>query len=292
MSPAPEIRSEKLPSREMFPFQSHFFSVGPHKLHYVDEGSGPVVLLLHSCPFWIYEFRELIKDLRKDHRVIAIDQIGFGLSDKPRIFDYRIETHADHLDRFTRELGLKDITLVMHGRGAAIGMAVAIRRPEDFKGIVMLNAMSFSEYKLPWRLQACRLKWIGPKIVMNLRIFQRDFDKLPEQIRAGYYFPFKTPRDQEPILHFIEDLPSAPEDSSAQTMFEIESSLWLLRDKPCCIIWAKHDWLYTMENFKRWGQYFPRADKHVINKAGRTLMEDAPEEICRHIRNFLEANAL
>ena len=75
-------------------------------------------------------------------------------------------------------------------------------------------------------------------------------------------------------------------------MFEIESSLWLLRDKPCCIIWAKHDWLYTMENFKRWEQYFPRADKHVINKAGRTLMEDAPEEICRHIRNFLEANAL
>ncbi|MBR3707719.1 MAG: alpha/beta fold hydrolase, partial [Lentisphaeria bacterium] len=251
-----------------------------------------VVLLLHSCPFWIFEFRELIKDLRRDHRVIAIDQIGFGLSDKPRNFDYRIETHADHLDRFTRELGLKDITLVMHGRGAAIGMAVAIRRPEDFKGIVMLNAMSFSEYKLPWRLQACRLKWIGPKIVMNLRIFQRDFDKLPEKIRAGYYYPFKTPRDQEPVLHFIEDLPSAPEDISAQTMFEIESSLWLLRDKPCCIIWAKHDWLYTMANFKRWGQYFPRADKHVISKAGRTLMEDAPEEICSHIRNFLEANAL
>ena len=80
MSPARSMQSEKLPPREMFPFQSRFFPVGQHKLHYVDEGSGPVVLLLHSCPFWIYEFRALIRDLRRDHRVIAIDQIGFGLS--------------------------------------------------------------------------------------------------------------------------------------------------------------------------------------------------------------------
>ena len=284
------MQSEKLPPREMFPFQSRFFSVGQHKLHYVDEGSGPVVLLLHSCPFWIYEFRALIKDLRRDHRVIAIDQIGFGLSDKPRNFDYRIETHADHLERFTRELGLKDITLVMHGRGAAIGMAVAIRRPEDFNGIIMLNAMSFSEYKLPWRLQACRLKWIGPKIVMNLRIFQRDFDKLPEAIRAGYYFPFKTPGDQEPVLHFIEDLPSAPEDSSAQTMFEIESSLWLLRDKPCCIIWAKHDWLYGAKCLRHWKKYFPEAEVHILKHSGRYLLEDYPERLNDLIRDFLERN--
>ncbi|MBO5958667.1 MAG: alpha/beta fold hydrolase [Lentisphaeria bacterium] len=281
-----------LPPREMFPFQSRFFSIGPNKLHYVDEGSGPVVILLHSCPFWSYEFRALIEDLRRDHRVLAIDQMGFGLSGKPRHFDYRIEAHVDHLERFIRVLGLKDFTLVMHGRGAAIGMAGAIRHPEDVKGFVTLNAMSFSNYYLPWRLQLCRLKWIGAKIVMNLRIFQRDFDKLPKAIRAGYYYPFPTRRDQESVLHFIEDLPSAPEDPSAQTMFEIESSLWLLRDKPCCIIWGRKDWLYTMRNFRTWTQYFPLAEKHVIDKAGRTLMEDAPVEICDYIRDFLEKNGL
>ncbi len=278
--------------RELFPCQSRYFTVGQHRLHYIDEGHGPLLLLLHSCPFWMFEFRALIEDLKRDHRVIALDQLGFGLSDKPQPFDYRIETHADHLERFTHELGLTDYTLIQHGRGAAIGMAVAVRHPDSVRGIVTLNAMSFSNYRLPLRLQLCRLKYIGAKLVMLLNIFRKDTARLPKEVRMMYDYPFRDTGSRYSIQHFIEDIPCAPEDTSAQTMFEIESALWQLRDKPSCIIWAKKDWLYGMKNRKQWLQYFPRSTQHVIDNAGRCITEDAPEETVRYIRNFLTVNNL
>ncbi len=283
---------EKQVLRKLFPFQSRYFQVGPHRLHYIDEGRGPLLLLMHSCPFWMFEFRTLIADLCRDHRVIALDQMGFGLSDKPRPFDYRIETHADHLERFTHELGLTDFTLIQHGRGAAVGMAVAVRHPDMIRGIVTLNAMSFSDYRLPLRLQLCRLKFIGAKLVMHLNIFRRDIRKLDPEIQMMYDYPFRNMLDQYSILRFIEDIPCAPEDASAQTMFEIESALWQLRDKPSCLIWAKKDWLYNMKNQKHWLQYFPRSERYVIDHAGRCITENAPEEVNRYIRNFLAVNSL
>lgn len=278
--------------RAIFPYQSRFFQVGGHRLHYIDEGRGPVVLMMHACPMWIFSFRDLIAELAKDHRVIAIDQMGFGLSDKPENFDYRIETHVDHIDRFTRELGLKDISLVLHGRGAAIGMAFAVRNPENVRGFVTLNAMSFSDYSLPLRLLLCRIKWAGAKLVMHLDIFQRDLYRLPPDIRNAYLMPFPDTKSKIAFFRFIEDIPCAPEDASAQTMFEIESALWLLRDKPVCIIWAKKDWLYRTRNLKKWIQYFPKAELHILDRAGRCITEDAPEELAFFVRDFFTRNHL
>ncbi len=278
--------------RKLFPYQSRYFQVGTHRLHYIDEGRGPLVLLMHSCPFWMFEYRTLIADLIQDHRVIALDQLGFGLSDKPSPFDYRIETHADHLERFIHELGLTGYTLIQHGRGAAVGMAVAVRHPDTVKGFVTLNAMSFSDYTLPLRLQLCRIKFIGAKILMYLNVFNRDVNRLPAAVQAAYNYPFRNGEDQYSVLRFIEDIPCAPEEASAQTMFEIESALWQLRDKPSCIIWAKKDWLYNMKNQKKWLQYFPRSDSYTIDHAGRCITEDAPEEVNRYIRDFLVKNAL
>lgn len=279
--------------RKIFPFQNRFFEVGNGcRLHYIDEGQGPTVLLLHSCPFWIVEFRQLINELRKDHRVVAIDQMGFGLSDKPRNFDYRIETHADHLERFIHELGLPRMTLLFHGRGAAIAMAVAVRHPDIVNGIVALNSMAFSDYQLPLRLQMCRLKWLGAKIIMNLNIFQRDINRLPREIRSAYLYPLLKKSNQHPVIRFIEDIPCAPEEPSAQTMFEIEAALWLLRDKPACIIWGMKDWLYKIKCFRKWVGYFPHSEQHILEKAGRCITEDAADEIVSIVSNFLKKNGI
>ena len=98
-----------------YPFEPHYISCGSMRMHYVDEGQGPVVLLLHSCPAWSFAFRKLIKELSKDHRVIAPDMIGYGLSDKPDDYDYTLDSHIDNLERLTDALGIeKTSTITEH----------------------------------------------------------------------------------------------------------------------------------------------------------------------------------
>ncbi len=280
------------PFRAQFPYQSRFFNVGAYRLHYIDEGCGPLILMLHACPLWSFEFRHLIRVLKKTHRVIALDQMGFGLSDKPQDFDYRIETHTEHMERFVREMDLKDITLLMHGRGSAVGMSYAIRHTANIRGFVTLNTMAFSDFGLPWRLMACRWKWIGAKLALLLNIFQRDTDKLPPDVREAYNYPFPTDESKIAFQRFIEDIPCVPEDSSSQTMFEIEASLWLLREKPAAIIWSKHDWMYPERNLKKWQQYFPKANVYMLENSGRCPTEDCPEQIEQIVSAFLMDNDL
>src|SRR6185503_7254618 len=108
-------------------------------MHYVDVGTGPTVLLVHGTPTWSYLWRDLVADLSTDHRVIAMDHIGFGLSDKPAEWDYTPEAHARNVERLAAALGLEDVTLVVHDFGGPIGLALALDHPETVSRIVVLN---------------------------------------------------------------------------------------------------------------------------------------------------------
>ena len=275
--------------RKLFPFQSHFLNVGKGRLHYVDEGSGPVLLLMHACPMWSFSFRRIIQEYSDRFRVIALDQMGFGLSDKPLDCDYRLEAHIDNLEKFVKELDLKDMIFMMHGRGATIGTGFAIRHPRLVRGFIILNSMAFSDYSLPFRLQLCRIPWIGAKIISGLNLFLRDFRKLPQDVASAYMDPFRDEGGRRSLQRFIEDIPCNPEDDSAQTMFEIEAGMWLLRHKKVCIIWARKDWLYRSRYLKKWKQYFPSAHVHELDKAGRTALEDASYEILENVGSFLDS---
>ena len=280
--------SEPLPElKKLFPFQSRYFETGRYKVHYVDEGTGPVLLLMHACPMWSFAFRDLIWKFRKNHRVVAMDQMGFGLSDKPLEFDYRLENHTAILESFIRHLDLRDITFIMHGRGSTIGMAYAVRNPENVKAFVSLNAMAFSDFRLPLRLQICRLKWLGAKIVMGVDLFTRETKHMPPAVRDCYDLPLRSTESKNSLLRFIEDIPTVPEDESARSMLEIESSLWMLRAKPSAIIWAGEDWLYTSKCYEKWMHYFPEAEHYTLDHAGRYLSEDAPMELASILTEFL-----
>ena len=276
--------------RLLFPFRSRFFPVGRYRLHYIDEGTGPVLLLMHACPLWSFSFRRIIHEFSRTHRVVALDQMGYGLSDKPADFDYHLETHTDMLELFVRRMELENITLVMHGRGSTIGMAYAVRNPENIRAFVTLNAMGFSNFVLPLRLQLCRFRWLGAKIILGLDIFTRELNRFPRAVREAYRLPFPDNASKVAMLRFIEDIPCVPEDDSAQSMLEIESSLWMLREKPAAIVWAAKDWLYPMRCFRTWLKYFPAAEVHLLENAGRYLPEDEPGKLISILRNFLEQN--
>ena len=231
---------------EIFPFEAKFFDVDGQKLCYFDEGTGPALVLIHSCPMSAFAFRSVIREFRTTRRVIAYDQLGFGRSDKPLDFDYRIENHIEHLERLLNHLGIDEhITLVMHGRGAAIGMGYAARHPESVENFIVMNAMSFSDFSLPFRLRICKIPILGNILVNKFNFFLRPPWRYPKIVRDAYLLPFPRREDRCALMEFINSLPCAPEDKSAQSMIEIETAIWSLREKRALILWGGKDWLYT-----------------------------------------------
>ncbi|MCB0355204.1 MAG: alpha/beta fold hydrolase, partial [Bdellovibrionales bacterium] len=116
--------------RREFPFKPHFITVAGHRMHYVDEGQGPVVLLLHGNPTWSFYYRNLIQLLKNDFRVIAPDFIGLGLSDRPKDAHFRTRDRVAQLTEFIDRLQIDRFSLVVHDWGGSIGSMVAVERPE------------------------------------------------------------------------------------------------------------------------------------------------------------------
>ena len=114
-----------------YPFQPHYIAVGAGQMHYVDEGRGKPIVMVHGTPTWSFMYRHLIKGLSDDFRVIAPDHIGFGLSDKPENWSYKPIDHAKNLAYLIESLGLEDITLVVHDFGGPIGLAYAVENPQN-----------------------------------------------------------------------------------------------------------------------------------------------------------------
>ena len=106
----------------LYPFESRFFDLGGVRYHYLDEGRGEPIVMVHGNPTWSFYYRHLIMDLRKEYRVIAPDHIGCGLSDKPQQYEYTLEHHIANLEALLEHLALKKITLALHDWGGPIGM--------------------------------------------------------------------------------------------------------------------------------------------------------------------------
>src|SRR6185503_4209373 len=131
--------------RDAFPFRSRFLEIAPgRRVHYVDEGQGDLLLFVHGTPTWSFEWRHVIRALSATHRCVAMDNLGFGLSDRPHDFDYTPESHARVLHAFVDRLGLRDVTLVVHDYGGPIGLPLALEQPTVVRRLVLLNTWMWS----------------------------------------------------------------------------------------------------------------------------------------------------
>ena len=153
------------------------FDRGGLKLHYIDEGSGEPVVMLHGNPTWSFYYRHLIDSLRGSYRVIVPDHIGCGMSDKPddSRYDYTLASRVDDLELLLDHLGLdRDLTLIMHDWGGMIGMAYAARHPERIARLVVSNTAAFHKpatKPLPRALAICRDSRLGAFLVRGLNAF-------------------------------------------------------------------------------------------------------------------------
>jgi len=290
--PGPDQRLAAL--GELYPFDSHYLAVGGVRMHYVDEGSGPAIVMLHGNPTWSFFYRELVKGLRDRYRVIAPDHVGCGRSDKPQEYPYTLATHIDNLGRLIDHLKVENVTLVGHDWGGAIGFGWAARNPERVKRFVLFNTAAFFG-RMPFRIRVCRRPILGDVLVRRLNLFVRAAiwmaggrrERMTPEVVRGYLLPYENYANRVGVYQFIRDIPLTSSVPSHSVLESIEAALPRFRDRPMAIFWGAKDFCFNDAYLQGWIERFPNAVIHRFADAGHYVVEDAHERILPLLREFL-----
>ncbi len=286
--------------RELYPFESRWLDLGGIRMHYLDEGRGDPVLMLHGNPTWSFYFRDLVIALRPHHRCIVPDHVGCGLSDKPsdRQYRYTLESRVRDIEALLEHLGIEEnLTLVLHDWGGMIGMAVASRRPELIARLVILNTAAFllpQGKRLPGLLRLVRNhRLFGTVAVQGFNAFSRGAARLASAnglsaaVRVGLTAPYDTWSHRRATLRFVQDIPLAPGDPSYDLARFVDDNLHRFSNLPTMLCWGLKDFVFDSDILEEWRRRFPAAKVHVRPDAGHYLLEDAADQVIPLIRGFL-----
>jgi haloalkane dehalogenase len=261
-------------------------------MRYVDVGTGPAVVLVHGTPTWSFLYRALIARLSGSHRVIAVDHLGFGLSDKPVGAGYRPEDHARRLEALLDSLGLAALSLVVHDFGGPIGLAYAVAHPERVRRLVVLNSWLWSLNADPRVARAARLADgpVGRFLYRQLNVSPRwlipmvmgDRRRLTKATHAHYLRPFPDAPSREAPLALARAL------AGSSAWYD---GLWAQRDRltsiPLLLAWGMRDPTFGSDTLDRWRSAFPTAAVATFATSGHFVLEEEPEAAAARIDAFL-----
>lgn len=286
-------------SPDLYPFESQYLSIGGHRYHYIEAGTGDPVVMVHGNPSWSFYFRELMQRLSADHRCIAPDHIGMGYSDKPGDADYpyTLARRVEDLETFLEAKNIHHrITLILHDWGGPIGMSFARRHPKAIDKIVLLNTAAFHLPKsksFPWVLRLTRT-YFGTLAVRGLNAFSRGATylgvkrrRLPADVRRAYSAPYNSWHNRIGTLRFVQDIPLAPSDRGYDYVTDLQSHLYLFEDTPVLIVWGMKDFIFDRHFLDKWLEYLPHAQVHRFEDCGHYILEDAPDEVGQLIADFV-----
>ncbi len=279
-----------------YPFASHWLKIDGHQYHYLDEGQGQPLLMVHGNPTWSFAWRRLVKQLSKNYRVIAVDHIGCGLSDKPQDYSYTLETHVNNLKTLIQELDLQEITLFAHDWGGAIGMGAAVDLPERFQRFVLMNTAAFRSREIPFRIALCRIPLLGSWGVRGLNLFSgaaismavEKKDRMTDEVKKGFLGPYDSWKNRVAVHQFVKDIPLKSSHPSYQTLLHVEEGLQQFQNHPMLLIWGERDWCFTTNFLDEFERRFPSAESLRISDAGHYVFEDAHEVMLPCIEQFLQ----
>ena len=277
-----------------YPFTSNYFEINGQQLHYIDEGQGAVILFVHGTPSWSFDFRNIIKQLSKQYRCIAIDHIGFGLSDKPEHYDYSTINHSKTLEQFILAKNLDAITLVVHDFGGPIGLNVAIHHPDKIKNMVVLNSWLWSSkadadfIKFSKLLKNPLLPFLYRYLNFSARfILPKSFGdkKITKKTLSQYTQAFANKTQREGTLAFAKSL------LNDQDWFE---KLWKQKDsisnKPALFIWGLKDEIIKPHYLDKFISGFPNSTVHKLICCGHFPQEEESEKVTEIISDFLKTH--
>lgn len=266
-------------NRKLFPYKSKYIDLSDGtRIHYVDEGSGPVLLLLHGNPAWSFLYRKLIPLLSNNFRCIAPDLPGFGLSTAPDGDSYLPEAHVQRMHEFVRTLDLKGITIFTQDWAGPIGFGVAVKEPQRVAGFIIGNTFAWPLVKRNFRVFSVLMgSFPGPLIAWLFNgivrfSFSRGIHKHPlsKDEWAMYLAPLNHRKSRSPTHIFPKALTDASEFLSG-----LEEKMIILSDKPALFVWGERERLQKI---------FMKNKVIHLPDAGHFIQEDAPEEIAQAIQ--------
>ncbi len=257
---------------------------GGARIHYVEAGSGPPLLMLHGNPTWSFLYRHFVYWLSDRYRCIAPDYPGFGLSPGPAGYGFTPREHSQVVERFVDALGLDGITLMVHDWGGPIGLGFAGRRPERVRRLIIGNTWAWPITGDPHfeRFSALMGGPIGRFLIVNLNAFVNVFiprgirrhRRLPPEVMAMYRRPFARRADRLPMAIFPREIRA-----SADYLAEVEAGLARLRDRPTLIVWGTADIAFRARERERFEALFPHHRTVLLPRAGHYIQEDAPDYV-------------
>lgn len=275
-----------------YPFKSNFLQLGEHNLHYIDEGQGQPMLMLHGNPTWSFYYRNIVKAFKGHFRCVVPDHMGCGLSDKPQDYGYNLESHIQNVAKLVKFLGLQKIILIVHDWGGAIGFGLVTRYPELFDRIVILNTGAFPSPHIPSRINLLKNPLLGEYMMRKLNLFawpatfMTTEKPLPKKIKEGYLMPYDSWENRVAVARFVQDIPMQKSHPTYPTLEEIASKLSSLKH-PKLIIWGGKDFCFNHHFFEKFMEYYPEARAQWFADAGHYVIEDKLEESVKLIAEFV-----
>lgn len=292
------------PFAHLYPFRSNYLSLrGGLRYHYLDEGAGSPMVMVHGNPTWSFFFRRLVTAFRDDFRVIVPDHMGCGLSDKPdaSAYGFRLADRVADLTALLDHLAPQGpVTLVVHDWGGMIGLAWALDHLDQVERLVIMNTAGFfppGRKAIPQRLRLLRTpNPLMDRLVLHANLFARAAlymaprRRLAPDVKAGLIAPYNCPRHRLATLKFVQDIPLNRRDPSGAIVQRVSDNLARIGDRPVQLIWGAHDFVFDRSYYQEWRRRLPRAEAHWIFEAGHYLIEDVPEIVVGLMRNFVSNN--
>ncbi len=295
----------ELSYKSLYPFRSNYLTINGLQYHYLDEGRGEPMLMVHGNPTWSFYYRSLVKAFCPRHRVIVPDHIGCGLSHKPTAdqYGFRLQNRVADLGVLMNHLKLdRPLTLIVHDWGGMIGLAWALDHLDRVGRIVILNTAGFfppGGKRIPLRLKLIRSGGaLMRQAVLRLNLFARaalymaPFRPLPPDVKAGLIAPYNTALNRLATLKFVQDIPLSAKDPGGAIVARVDRNLERICNRPALILWGAHDFVFTRNYYRQWRRRLPMAEAHWFEDAGHYLLEDIPDRIIGHIKEFLHNHPL
>jgi haloalkane dehalogenase len=287
----PDEQFERLPG---YDFAPHYVEQDGLRLHYLDEGEGPPVLLLHGEPTWSYLYRKIIPELAPSARAIAPDYFGFGRSDKPLALEaYTYDFHARSIQRFVEELDLRGLTVVVQDWGGPIGLRLAVEHPDRVDRLVIMNT-GVGGGRPPseeWLRFRDWLRRLGTEIVPGRLVEISAVQPIADEVVEAYSAPWPVPESKAGILAFPDLVPISPAhpDLAAHLRVREELSRW---EKPALVLFSDSDPIFSPRHAERIAAHIPGAgEAEIVAGAGHFLQEDQGEQIGRRIAQFVASTS-
>jgi len=285
-----------------YPFASHYLDINGHALHYLDEGTGPPVLMVHGNPTWSFYFRHLVGRLSRTRRTIVPDHMGCGFSDKPApdAYDYTLASRVRDLDALVGHAVPEGrISLILHDWGGMIGLAWALDHLDRVDKLVITNTAGFflpETKRFPMILWMIKyMHWFAVPAILGLNLFSFGalylgaHTRLSAETKKGLTAPYNSWKNRIATLTFVQDIPLNEKDRSWSVVDRVDRHLARIRPEQVLFLWGAKDFVFDTRFLDEFLRRLPGAQAHVFADAGDYLFEDKPIETGDLIAHFLHS---